>query len=230
MSIWMLGIETSSGTASAGLMEDGLLKAEYALNNTRTHSETIMPLAERLMEDLGLSPKDLGAIAVDIGPGSFTGVRIGVCAANAMGLALGIPVIGVDALRILYEGVRVSGRPVSPLIDARNGNIYAALYGPDGSCFRPPAAAELRDWMADLPVDTLFVGDGALAYGEILRGAFPKGAFAPAGLAFGRAGLLLAAAWELYREKGSEGFPEEAAPLYLRPSQAERMWAARRGE
>lgn len=225
--MWMLGIETSGPTASAGLMEDGVLRAEYALMHTRTHSETILPLVERLMEDLSLAPESLSAIAVDIGPGSFTGVRIGVCTANAMALALGIPVIGVPSLRVLYEGVCVSDRPIAVLLDARNENLYSALYAPDGAELQPPAATDLTHWLPSLPENVLFVGDGVLAYREAIQAAFPKAALAPERFAHVRAGALLAAAWQLYLEKGRDGFPEEAAPLYLRPSQAERMRAMR---
>ncbi len=222
----ILGFETSGPAASVGICEDGQLKAEYTLSNTRTHSETILPLAARLMEDLGLQPQDLSALAVNVGPGSFTGVRIGVCTANAMGMALGIPVIGIDALAALYQGLRVASGPVCVVIDARNANAYAALFE-NGACIRQPEAVALAEYLPQLPPDTLFAGDGALAYRKMIETLCFKPAFAPDDDALNRAGLVLSAAWGEMERMGKGGWPMAATPLYLRPSQAERMWQQR---
>ena len=223
--MYMLGIETAGTTASVGISKDGKLVAEYLLNNTRTHSQTIMPLCQRLMEDLSVAPQDLGAIAVDIGPGSFTGVRIGVCAANAMGAARNIPVMGVPSLTALYQGLLASKRPVCALLDARNQNIYGALYG-NGGCLLEPEATELSAFLDKLQQkEILFVGDGARAYADAIKAKLPDAAFAPESFDILRAGYLLSYAWESL-QTGFSG-EEQAAPLYLRPSQAERLWAQR---
>jgi len=224
--MYVLGMETSGAAASVGIGKDGILKAEYLLNNTRTHSETIMPLCLRLMEDLSLRPEDLGAVAVDIGPGSFTGVRIGVCAANAMGEALQIPVIGVPSLVAMYEGLIAEEKPVCTLLDARNQNIYGALYQ-NGDCIRQPEAAELKAFLTGLETmgEILFIGDGARAYADLIREQLPNVSFAPEQFDTLRAGYLLSYARRIL-ENGSAG-QKQAVPLYLRPSQAERLWARR---
>ncbi len=225
----LLGLETAGPTASVAILFDGLVKAEYCLNNTKTHSETILPMAERLLSDLSLGPKDIDGICVDVGPGSFTGVRIGVCAANAMGLALKIPVIGVDAPRVLYQTFVPFLVPVAVLIDARQENLYASLFQ-DGDCTIGPVATTLSKFLTEIPPNTLFLGDGAMAYREKISAACASPLFAPEWMAQGRASALLyAGADKIAAAGGLNDMPREAEPLYLRPSQAERMWEIRHG-
>ncbi|HWR23623.1 MAG TPA: tRNA (adenosine(37)-N6)-threonylcarbamoyltransferase complex dimerization subunit type 1 TsaB [Feifaniaceae bacterium] len=217
----ILGIETAGSTASAALLQDGALIAEHSVHHTRTHSETVMPMAERMLTDLGFSPSQLGAIAVNCGPGSFTGVRIGVCAANAMGAALSIPVVGVDALRALYENISFWPGNVCAIIDAKNDNAYFAQYA-GGVAVAEPAAEEAAAYLPSVPPGTLFVGDGAAAYEALILKAVPNAKFAPEYAALSRASALCRVAERILKEAGEP--LKEALPLYLRPSQAERMW------
>ena len=92
-----------------------------------------MPAVDQLLAEAGLTPADLTALAVDVGPGSFTGVRIGVCHGNAMAMALGLPIVAVNALEALAFPLLGGSGPVAAIIDARNGNGYGALYAPDGT-------------------------------------------------------------------------------------------------
>jgi tRNA threonylcarbamoyladenosine biosynthesis protein TsaB len=216
----ILGIETSGPTASVAILRDGELLAEHILHHTRTHSEAVMPMLERLMEELDLIPADIGAIAVNCGPGSFTGVRIGVCTANAMGAALHIPVIGVDSLRALYKNVDFWPGSVCAVVDAGNGNAYFAQY--DGNAqTAEPSAAIASAYIPSVPAHSLFVGDGTAAYADII-GSVTGAVIAPAPFSISRASALCRAAQELLSAGET---PMQTAPLYLRPSQAERMWS-----
>lgn len=219
----ILGLETSGKTASVAVSRDGALIAEYALCNNKTHSETVMPIAERLLNDLHITVGQLDAIAVDIGPGSFTGVRIGVCAANAMAAALHIPVVGVDVMHALYEPMNgLLDVPVCVLLDARNGNGYGGLFQA-GSCLREAEAVVLEEYIKEMPENTCFIGDGAQLLEAYIKSNVKGARLAPARYACPSASSVCACAWRMQSLNIIEA-SEETAPLYLRPSQAERMW------
>lgn len=224
--MYLLALETATPTASVAVMQDGVLLAEHTLCNTRAHSETILPMVETLMQACSLMPGDLSAIAVDHGPGSFTGVRIGVSIANAMGHALSIPIIGVSSLRILYEQVSFLALPVCAMLDARNDTVYAAFYQ-GGDCLREPAALPVDELLHSLPHGTLFVGDGAEVYATRISKEVPCATLASA---MPRAGALCNIAHTMVTNRMEaldskvEGY-REAVPLYLRPSQAERLYS-----
>ncbi len=158
-----------------------------------------MPAVDDLLAEAGLSPSDLTALAVDVGPGSFTGVRIGVCHGNAMAMALGLPIVAVNALEALACPLLGGGRPVAAIIDARNGNGYGALYAPDGTVLIPPCAIEIDPFLKRLPDDVLLTGTG-----------FPG------------ADGTLPLAGSIARIAADRAGDRAVSPLYLRPSQAER--------
>ena len=217
----ILGIETASSTASVALLQDGTLIAEHSVHNTRTHSETVMPMVDKMLTDLGFMPNQLDAIAVNCGPGSFTGVRIGVCAANAMGAALSIPVVGVDALEALYESVSYWPGNVCAILDAKNDNGYFAQYS-NGTVVARPIAEEVAVYLSSVPSGTLFVGDGAKAYKPLILLTVASAQIAPEHASLSHASALCRIAQRMLEQAGES--PKEALPLYLRPSQAERMW------
>lgn len=225
----ILGIETSSGVLGVALMENGVLVAAYTRNGTLQHSQALMPAVERLLDEQGWTIKDIDLVAVDVGPGSFTGVRIGVSAANAIAYAAGIPVVGIDSLETLKENVSVYPGHICVLIDARNENIYAARYE-GGMCVAPPEATVLTEYIKDMPQETLFVGDGAVAYREMIIALLPKARFAQAEMNLCRADALCAIAQRRRSESDGENgqLNETVLPLYLRPSQAERLYQERK--
>lgn len=219
----LLAITTSGPIASAALLQDDGLVCQSLGEQGRTHSETLMPLVEKLLHAKGLTVRDMDAFAVDVGPGSFTGVRIGVCAANAMAFAHGKLVIPVNSLRALRENV-----PQEPLVctllDARNGNGYAAVFGLEPK-LAEPQAVQMEPYLSTLPENVLFVGDGARIHENLIRERVKGARFCA------DAEMLLAknvghAAWERYLDGETV---QEARPLYLRPSQAERMYQQRHG-
>lgn len=198
----ILALETTDKVASVALLSaDGC--REKRIESPLRHEETVMPTVDELLAEADLTPGDLTAVAVDVGPGSFTGVRIGVCHGNAMAMALGLPVVPVNALEALAWPLLGGEGPVAAVIDARNGNGYGALYAPDGAVLIPPAAIEIGPFIDSLPQDALLTGTGFPGADGVLP----------------LAGSVARIAME--REGG-----DAASPLYLRPSQAERKQKA----
>lgn len=195
----ILGISTSSKDPSAAVSREGVLISSAVSSGGGSHSAVLMGLIDNAIHDAGIKLEELDAIAVDVGPGSFTGVRIGVSCANAMAMALGIPVIPVSSLAALRHAADESGT-VCALIDCRNGNCYSALYE-NGVEKAAPAAEVTENVIASLPEDAGIVGD---CFGQ---SEHPN------------AVLVLIEA----NKNGTTC--KEAVPMYLRPSQAERMSA-----
>ena len=117
----ILGIEASGLVASTALWEDGVLRAEYTVNNKLTHSQTLLPMTEDMLNREGTALSELDAIAVSAGPGSFTGLRIGAATAKGLALALDLPVISVSSLRALRENLAETDGVIVPIMDARRG-------------------------------------------------------------------------------------------------------------
>ena len=195
----LLAIDTTAATATAALFRNGTLIAEWEADASKKHAETILPLIDALLEENGVTIAQVDRFAVDIGPGSFTGVRIGVSLINALSFASGKPVTPVDSLFTLALSAGETERPVCAMIDARNGNAYAALYQA-GKTIIEPCAVEIEPFCAKLPEDTILVGDVNTELKTAPRAAF-------VGFAALRLDAQTVAA---------------AEPLYLRPSQAER--------
>ncbi len=196
----LLALDTTATIATAALFRDGELICEREADATKKHAETALPLIDALLEENGVTIDQIDWFAVDIGPGSFTGVRIGVSLVNALAFATGKPIIPVDALTTLAASAEETANPVCALIDARNGNAYAALYQ-NGKTLIEPRAVETSEFLKELPVDTVFVGD---AIGE--HKTFPRARFV-GGAAMSRLAEAKA----------------EVEPVYLRASQAERL-------
>ena len=195
----LLALDTTAATATAALFRDETLVAEREADAGKKHAETVLPLIDTLLEENGVTIAQIDRFAVDIGPGSFTGVRIGVSLVNALAFALGRPIVSVNSLLTLALSAGETQKPVCAMIDARNGNAYAALYH-SGRTIIEPCAVEIESFCAKLPEDTILIGDVRTE-----RKTFPRAAFV--GLAAMRQGAQAVA---------------EADPLYLRPSQAER--------
>lgn len=201
----LLALETTDTQASVALYREGEIR-QRVIDSVQRHAETVMPAVEELLEQEGLTTQTLTGLAVDVGPGSFTGVRIGVCHANAIAYALGIPVVSVDALKALAFPHLGQGKPVCALIDARNGNGYGALYADNGEALIPPRPCVVEEFLKEIPAEALCTGSG-----------YPEGVdFVPAqprAESIARLGVV---------ELKHTPVGAEARPLYLRQSQAER--------
>ena len=124
----LLGCETANAPLSVAIVKDGKVVAEVVQNIKLTHSIGAMPAIEEVMKKAGVTPSELDAIAVSEGPGSYTGVRIGVTLAKTLAWSLQKPLVGVSSLKVLAANVRVSSDAVCALFDARRQNIYAGVY------------------------------------------------------------------------------------------------------
>lgn len=223
----ILAFESSAKAASAGLLEDGVLLGESFLNNGKTHSATLMPMAERLLTDCGVKASDLDCVAVAIGPGSFTGVRIGVAAAKGLAWAAEKPCCGVSTLEAMAHQMIAQRGIICPVMDARREQVYNALFSSDGETLtrlapdRAISLAQLQKELENAENPIFLVGDGSKLCYNTLKTAVPNLVFPPAHLEFQRAGGVALAAYPLALA-GRLTDPEKLIPNYLRLSQAER--------
>jgi tRNA threonylcarbamoyladenosine biosynthesis protein TsaB len=199
----------------------------------RRHAETLTPAIEFLCEQTDIEIAEFGAIAVDIGPGLFTGMRVGLAAAKAMAQALRVPMIAISSLDLLAFPLRHADRTIVAVVDARKGEVFAAVYRPvPGGVQRvtEPRCGSVDDLVGELLArdqQVVFVGDGALRYRdefEVVR----RCEFAEQFLSFPSAATLVQLAHpKALREEGQN--PWEIQPLYLRAPDAEINWATREG-
>lgn len=223
----ILAFESSAKAASVALMQDGVLLAESFQNNGKTHSATLMPMAQRVLMDCGLTAAELDAVAVAKGPGSFTGVRIGVAAAKGLAWGAEKPVCGVSTLEAMATQLSMQAGIICPVMDARRGQVYNALFQSDGKTLTrltSDRAISLEDLKKDLEKaeKTIFlVGDGTKLCYNTLSEALSHLTLPPAHLEMQRASGVAMAAERLAQQGGLQA-PGELVPSYLRLSQAER--------
>ncbi len=222
----VLAIDTSGPVAGCAVLVDGKIVHLTAMNHGLTHSETIMPAVDAALELARLSCRDVDVFAAVVGPGSFTGVRIGVCAAKGLAHAAGKPCAAVHALEALAMNFYGFDGLCCPILDARRGQVYCAAFDMAGGL---PARAltddaqPLSDFIARLPRDRrlVFVGDGVPVHAGTIRDALgARALIAPPNLRDLRAdaAALLAAA------RPEDWVPAAALrPIYLRAPQAERQ-------
>ena len=223
----ILAFESSAKAASVALMQDGVLLAESFQNNGKTHSATLMPMAQRVLMDCGLTAAELDAVAVAKGPGSFTGVRLGVAAAKGLAWGAEKPVCGVSTLEAMATQLSMQAGIICPVMDARRGQVYNALFQSDGKTLTrltSDRAISLEDLKKDLEKaeKTIFlVGDGTKLCYNTLSEALSHLTLPPAHLEMQRASGVAMAAERLAQQGGLQA-PGELVPSYLRLSQAER--------
>jgi len=217
----ILALSSSSPIPSAALCRDGEIIGFARGGAGRAHAETLMPLMESLLDAQGLRAADMDAFAADAGPGSFTGVRIGLSAVNAMAAATGKGVYGICALEAMCFG-RAPKETVCAMLDARNESVYAALYR-DGVCLGPPCAKPVDEVLRALPAGAYLLGDGVAAYrARIAEMAGAPRFFPDSETAFADAAAIARTA---HAHAQAQAPQKEAYPLYLRASQAERKKA-----
>lgn len=221
----LLAIDTSGPAMSVAVMSGGKTACLIAMNRALTHSETVMPAVDEALMAAGLSCRDIDCFAAVAGPGSFTGVRIGVCAVKGLAHAAGKPCARVHALEALAMNFFGFDGLACPILDARRGQVYCAAYDVrDGlpAAVVEPEALPLEAFVEKLPVDRrlVFLGDGVQAYESRLKELLGERAgIAPAHLRDLRAdaaGALAAARPEAWMEARA------LTPVYLRAPQAER--------
>jgi tRNA threonylcarbamoyladenosine biosynthesis protein TsaB len=222
----ILALESSALAASAALWAEGKCVGLYLQNCGLTHSETLLPMAENLMKGCGVPMAELDLIAVARGPGSFTGVRIGVATAKGLSWGLDKPCCGVSTLEAMaWQGAHLEGRLLCCCMDARRGQVYNALFRAErGSLrrLREDRAVSLDELLRDLPEAPVLLGDGAALTAKAMEEAGLEHTLVPEPIRIQSAwGVALAAS------KAPEEAWGEPEPVYLRLSQAERERLAR---
>lgn len=236
----VVAIETATETVGVAVRTPGGVEAEFALTGRRRHVETLTPALEHLLDQVDLTAGDLGLVAVDVGPGLFTGLRVGVAAAKGLAQALGIGMLCATSLDVLTAAAAEAGHRglVLACVDARRGEVFAAVHELDevGETVAEPLPAAL--WspgelavalgaLGGAPIHA--VGDGAQRYGDVLAGVPEVHIVTPA-LSFPPPSTLLRLA--LTRLDRGEA-PVDAAsvvPLYMREADAKSNYVRARGE
>lgn len=228
----LLAIDTSSRSASCAVVEDGVLLGEFYANVTLTHSCTILPMVQDLLARISLSLGDMDCFGVTVGPGSFTGLRIGLSAVKGMAHALGKPCVGVSTLEALAWNLQFPCE-IAPVLDARCAQVYTALFRWEGEALtrlapdEAIAIKELETRLKNRETSVLLVGDGAELCYNSLRDKVPCKLPSPA-LRFTRASSA-ALACERAFVWGETMSPAALSPAYLRLPQAERELLAKAG-
>jgi tRNA threonylcarbamoyladenosine biosynthesis protein TsaB len=223
----ILAFETSAKAAGVALHDGEKLLAECYQNTGLTHSQTLMVMAEDLLKQCGHTAADVTHLAVAAGPGSFTGVRIGVAAAKGFAWGAQLPCYGVSTLRAMALGLGVYEGVVCACMDARRNQVYNGLFRAEKGLLTPIcedraiALAELKEELAQLDSPIYLVGDGAMLTYKTLSGEIPNLILPPEHRLHQRgAGVALAALEKI--KAGELGDAATLEPNYLRLSQAER--------
>ncbi len=221
----ILGIDCSADTAAVAITEDGKLISSFTGNMKKTHSNTLLPIIKNLLEYSGTSASEIGLYSVSVGPGSFTGIRIGVATVKGLAFGKDIPVVGVSTLEAMaYAFCDREGSIVCPVLNARRGDVYYALFKiEDGRAVRileddSVNAKTLEEMLAQY-ADVLFIGDGI----DVLQKSFSERNVNDANeLLHYPHGYGVCVAGEFAMREGRHTSEDKLAPVYLKPSQAER--------
>lgn len=224
----ILGIDSSGLVASAAIADEKNIIAEFTVNNKQTHSQTLLPMIEKVVDMSGIELEQIDAIAIAAGPGSFTGLRIGSATAKGIGLALKKPVVSVPTLEGLAYRVSVFDGIICPIMDARRNQVYTGIYKMDKGnlvCLSEQKAVDIHEIMEELEKydeKVIFLGDGVEVQRETIEKEFKKEyCFAPIHLSK-QSAAAVAVLGDIYFNQGKAEDAAEHKPIYLRKSQAER--------
>lgn len=226
-----LAIESATDEVGCALVDGSGLVAEVRLARGRRHAETLTPSIQFVCEQAGVDLSTVSVVAVDVGPGLFTGLRVGIATAKALAASMAVPMVGMSSLDLLAFPVRFSARKVGAVVDARRGEVFVAWYRqvPGGmQRLAEPTVCTPDDLMADLQAsadEQLLVGDGALRYADLFTeiDRVEVGDVSLARPSVAALGHLARA--QALREEWTR--PHDLAPLYLRPPDAEINWGTR---
>ena len=220
----ILGIESSSLVAGVAILEDENIIAEYNVNYKKTHSQTLLPMLEEIVSRIDFDLQTIDAIAISSGPGSFTGLRIGVATAKGLGLGLDKPLIAVPTLDATAYNTKSL---ICPIMDARRQQVYTGIFRNDKEfeVVEAAAAMDINDLLEKLKgfnEEVIFLGDGVPVYKSVIEeNAKFDFCFALPSQSRQRAGSLVSLAAKYFKE-GKLVSADDMLPEYLRLSQAER--------
>lgn len=230
----ILAVDTSAKPVSCALAEGERVLASYYANTGLTHSQTLLPMIENLLKVAEKKIEDLDALAVNVGPGSFTGVRIGVSAVKGLAFTDDLPCVAVSTLECMAENtMALPGAVICCLMDARCQQVYGALFEKDENGVvrrlsedEALTVAQMGEKLADLQRPIILVGDGSEMCYHVWKDTIPDVVLAPASVRYQNAAATALIAVRRY-EAGQTISAEELLPMYLRLPQAERELNAR---
>ena len=224
----ILVLESSGLVASVALMEENSMICEFTMNHKKTHSQTLLPMVDEMMKITGFNKKELDAVAISKGPGSFTGLRIGSATAKGLSQALNIPVISVSSLEGLAANLYGTEDLICPIMDARRSQVYAGIFQYEGEKLvtrmedDAVSVADLISMLNEKGEPVIFLGDGVPVYQKLLEeGLTVPYRLAPSHMNRQRAGAVGVLAVQYFKE-GKTETSRDHKPEYLRKSQAER--------
>ena len=227
-SMKVLGIDTSTPCGSVGLVDDDWILSDYLLNTPVTHSERLLGAIELVLRESQCPMRDLAGWAISLGPGSFTGLRIGVSVVKGLAFAAEKPVAAIPTLDILASQVSPTPFLICPILDARKGEVYTAFYRHQEGKYpdRLTAYQALRpeDLVKKITEKTIFIGDGVRTYRDLLHYSLPSLALFPSpSLHVPHGSMVATLGLELFRKREWSDL-STLTPIYVRPSEAETKW------
>jgi len=224
----ILALDTSTNVASVAILEDDVIIGEYSCNKGKTHSQRLMPMIQSLLEKVGLCATDMDAFSASIGPGSFTGLRIGVTTVKSMAFAARKPVISVHTLDALAYNCSMSKALICPIIDARNSQVFTAIYKfVNGKLERLTDYLgihinELVDIIRPMEGEIVLLGDACSMHRDYFAAELGERlSIAPPNTALAKASSVAVLARNAFLDGKLESC-YDMVPFYLRKSQAER--------
>ena len=227
----LLAVDTSTPAGSIAISRGDTLVGEIFLDlKAANHTDRLLLSVSQLLSDCALSVGDIDAFGVVVGPGSFTGLRVGLATVKGLAMATGKPVVGITSLYALAASLPFSRYPVCVMVDARKKEVYSELFSCEKGrpeSFGQAVVADPEKVLSHLESTTLFVGNGTVLYRSlIVKHLGDKAHFAPWTLNAPRASMAANQLLDAFRQ--GEVIPlESLAPLYIRLSEAEIAWAKR---
>ncbi len=230
----ILALETSTLVSSVAVATADTLLAEITIQTKKTHSELLMPHIAKIIDMAGVNKADIKAIAVSIGPGSFTGLRIGLATAKALSYAMNIPIIGVPTLAALAYGCLAPAVMLAPMLDAQKGNVYQALFewqaGELKEIMVPTVMAieQVLEKLTQYQKPVILMGEAAVLHRTAIEQAGNGLVLAAPHLIIQRAGSVAGLGHKMFKQ-GIQHNTMSLEPLYIRRSEAEVLWEQRQG-
>lgn len=220
----ILGIETATMTGGLAIIDSGKLISEYTLSMKTTHSSRLMPELDWMLRDASLDKKQIECIAISIGPGSFTGLRIGLATAKGLAMGLDVPLVGIPTLDALANNIPYPIYQICAILDARKKEVYSAFYKNENDILARKSNYDVMfpdELVKRIKEKTIIVGDAIGVYGDFLKEKLGEFAvFAPASQRLPRASVI--AEMGIKRlEAGDVLNLASSEPIYIRPSDAE---------
>jgi len=222
----ILSIDTATAVKTAAILSTEDMRLTEVVNNDKlNHSETLMPLMAKIMEERGMKPEDLDLLVLSKGPGSYTGLRIGAATMKGLALSRDLKIVGLSSLEVLAENYYGLKGLIVPMLDARRKDVFAAVYRGNGHGFEevlPARCIAAEDLLAELKAidgaeDAVFVGDGTFVHKERILSHLPAARIAPIHMTLSRAGAAISLAMRKM-EAGTAEFTDAYtfSPDYLR--------------